>query len=272
MAKDMSVSWSSLETWIKCKQKDFLRTSGHKLKGTDIRTFFPGTVADRLMRAWLHDPIPGMLGDPDLVESCLDTEQINAVQNNDGVVKWKGPNDRAEVKAKLVRGLQLLEPTLTEHVVPYFYHPEYRFQHPVLIPGPDGDVRVQLTGGMDIFATDALELKDRTWYDVYDLKFTENKNYAASKKGQLTFYDLTTQLKFGMTCRKVAIFQPLIEDKPVHEFTINEEDRNYLLHQIVEMANSRWRGDVEPTSDPNACYKCDVAHACPKFINPRGGK
>lgn len=267
MTKEMTLSWSALETWMKCKQKDFLRGSGHKLKGQDIRTFFPGTVADRRMRAWLHDPEPGALGSEDLIEECLEAEEIHALMMNDGVVKWRGPQDRQNVKLKLIKGLTNLEPTLTEHVIPYLYSPEWRFTHRILIPGPDGeDVVVKLRGGMDILVTNP----ERTWYDVYDLKFTENKSYAATKKGQLTFYDLVTEMMLGMTCRNVAIFQPLIEAKPVHTFDIEDEDREFLMNQMVEMANSRWNNEVEPTKDINTCYQCDVSHACVKFITAKG--
>ena len=258
----MSLSWTSLQTWEECHQKDFRRRQGQRLPTMDSRNFFPGTVADRTMRFWLENGAPPG-GMPRIVRAMFDREETTAREEGDGVPKWRGPNDR-EVSINFVTELvRRLEPMLQELVLPFDYAPEWRFRHTILIPSLTGEPRpVDLVGGMDILVRE----NDPLDYDIWDLKATANKDYARKVRGQLIFYSLCVELILGRPARRVGILQPMVEGAPLVDFEITDDERRSVMSRMIAMAHGRWRGDHEVAETRGPCGWCDVKHACPRFM------
>lgn len=243
-----------------------------KSPGTDIRGYFHGTVADRVMRTWLNstDPQPGeMVG---MVEDLMIECEREALASGDGVVRWKHLNDRKEMGEFLVELVTRLEPILYELILPYEYEPAKRFKVPVQVPWLDGSpTEIYLVGEMDLLARD----ENLRWLH-WDLKATKDDYYWKKTFGQIVFYDIALEAmmseddpvpdQYALRC---GLIQPMCKEQ-TKEFTISQEDRDALWQRIVRMASDIWQKNNEPKPDNKGCERCPVRHACPKFkpINP----
>lgn len=253
----LRLSWSSLRVHDECHQKAKLIRSGKKNPAADIRGYFHGTVVDRVMRQWLEDPKPGLM--PAMVEEFVDRCEKDAIESEDGVVRWKHTNDKKQMTAWCVRLVKKLEPILEELVVPFEYEPALRFAVPYEIPYLDGTpTQVILSGEIDL-----LTRNDGAW-GLWDLKATEDNGYWRKTVAQLTFYDICVEAMFGSSPSEAGLIQPMC-DEQVLRVKITEKERAELLARVVRMAQAMWKADesLAPTTKP--CFNCAVKHACPRF-------
>lgn len=260
----LKISWSALQAHELCKQKAKLMREKHKSPASDIRNFFHGVVADRIMRAWLEsaNPVSGEM--VSWVDQFIDDCLKEAKDTGDGVVRWRDPADRARMADWIRVLLGRLEPFLQRDVLPFDYEPEYRFRVPIRIPDLNGNLaEIDLTGGMDILVRETLG-PPAVWAG-YDLKATENPDYLRKTLGQGIFYSLAHLAAHGTPFRTFAFVQPMVERNPIAHVVISDADLASMLARITAVAHDRWRGDEAPKKSSDGCSWCFVKHACPKF-------
>lgn len=254
----LKVSWSGLRRYESCAQRHKLVISGKSATVRNGRDFLPGTVADRVMRAWLSqdEQKPG-----EMVEMVQPYFDRYADEDSEYVIRWRGKNDRA-VTANLVReAVRQLEPILFKLVVPHEYEPEFRFDVPISIPYLDGHMTsIGLIGGIDLAVVDKPP-------DValYDLKITKNPQYVRKTLGQAIFYDIAFGHWYGRNPRSFDFIMPLCSPMlvPVH---VTEDDRRQMMARVIKMAHGMWRKEWE-TNRGSQCRYCEVKPACPEFVN-----
>lgn len=255
------ISWSSLQTWELCRQKWWLQSQRKSSPIKDSRNFFHGTVADRIMRAWLDDPQPGAM--PGMVADYMDKCEKEGQESGDGIVKWRHRTDREDVQNFCVELVTRLEPILYELVVPFDYEPAKRFKVPINLPGIDDiPVEVTLTGEFDLLVRDKTPA-----FNVWDLKATADNSYWKKTLGQLVFYDLAVWCMMGESPAKAGLIQPMCDQRVV-DFTFTNDDRRAMLARIIAMLRSMQRQEREPKEDPQGCFFCQVRHGCSKYSNP----
>ncbi len=262
--KRLKISWSSLQAHELCKHKAMLYREKKKAPATNIRPFFHGIVADRIMRRWLDadEQVPGQMVDwvEEMVQSCMD----EARSTGDGIVQWKHSSDRLEMADWIRVLLGRLEPFLLREIVPFEYQPEYRFRVPMRIPDLSGNIsEIDLVGGMDILVRESVGPPE-VWAG-YDLKATANPDYLRKTLGQGIFYSMAHYAMQGVPFRTFAFVQPMVEKNPIAYVDITDADLRAMLGRIVAMAHSMWRNETEPKKDSEGCSWCPVKHACAKF-------
>ena len=263
----LTISWSALKSHEECRQKHFLQQTGHRSPGRDLRGFFHGTVADRVMRAWLDQESPELGAMPGMVIDMIDKCLVEAKDTEDGVVRWKGREDRGILTEYVVELVTRLEPWLVANVLPYDYQPEHRFRVPVRIPYLDGTpVVITLIGGIDILVR---ENEAENVWAAYDLKATKNDQYVKQVLGQGIFYDLAIRAAWGKSPRTFAFVQPMCKEAIV-KVAITDDDRRSLMARIQRMAHSMWRKDFDVRGDTKPCGQCPVSYGCSRF-SPVGG-
>lgn len=268
------LSWSQLRHQSECRQKAHLLRQGKKAKDTNIRVYFPGTLCDRVMRAWLEDEARepgGMVTHPEYgVAATLVREEQAAKDSGDGIVRWKSANDRREVAELCARALTYLEPDLREKILPVQFQPAKKFRVPVQIPDLQGNsTTIALVGEMDILAYDSEHVGNQPWV-IWDLKITKDDSYWRKTIGQLVFYDLAVFAMFGQYTSSAGLLQPLCKQKAV-SIEIENQQRIEMMQRIIAMAHAVWREDFAIAPTTKHCYMCAVKNACPRFT-PVGGR
>jgi len=259
------ISWSSLQRYEHCKQRQLRTMEGKRLvKPYQGRDFLAGNVADRVQREWLRspDPQPGQMAEmvPDMLDRWSNPERGEEEANP---VKWKGDprKDRAEVQAFCTMVVTRLEPILLKWVVPFDYQPELRFATYISLPYFDERlVAVKLIGGIDI----VVRLPDERFL-LFDLKATKNDSYIAKTLGQGIFYDVAWSSYFGKgSPLRFGFIAPAL-DEPLIWCDISAEDRQVMFSRIQRFAEGMWNGDYAPKVDNEGCDYCDTKQACDKF-------
>lgn len=257
--RHLRISWSQLRAHEECRQRAYLLRTGHRNTAADMRVFFPGMVCDQIMGGWLSDPdrVPG--GMLDLVDTTIERLAQESAESGDGVVRWKGPDDKRDVAAYCTETLRRLEPILTKLVLPYRFLVHHRFNADIAIPYLDGElVTVTLTGEMDLLTSPP------AGNAIYDLKVTKDNSYWRKVTGQLLFYDLADILATRRRPLAAGLIQPMCTE-PVLAFTFTDDDRRRLQARIVAYATAAWRKDHPVTTDVHRCGWCPVRHACPRY-------
>lgn len=265
----LTISWSQLRAYETCKQRVKLRREGRRAKLTDQRIFFPGTVTDRVVRAWLEES-PGDLGRmPDMVSAIIDREEAVIREDEGGVMKWKSRDDRAKVLADCQEAVTKIEPSLMKYVVPFKYECDYRFRTKMRVPDPRGGfIEILLIGAMDIL----VHRLDKDRWAVFDVKHTRDNSYWRKTQGQLTFYDLDIELEYGQPTVITGLLQPLANPR-VKPIKLDANLRAQMLQRITAMVRDIVLEELPPRTDNKHCGFCDVRHACAKFtpvINAKG--
>lgn len=267
------ISWSALRTFEECRTRYKIKYVERKAAHVrEARHFLAGTVADRVMRAWLEsdDPRPGQMAE--MVDEFfhLHTEGEEAER-----ISWKGTKteDMERIREKVRRTVVNLEPILEERVLPYEYHPELRFETWINLPHPNGGeapLPVQLRGGIDLAVRTEGPSEERPAgrYELHDLKTTEDPGYVSKTLGQSTFYDIAFGQWIGDRRQPEAFtfILPLVEDRdPVIPITISDDDRRDMLARVIRMAHGiareQWGSEVPEGGAP--CWNCDAKPACP---------
>lgn len=250
------VSWSSLQRFELCKQKDYLVRQRLANPQKDVRNFLAGNILDSVQKEWLANPVGNMIT---MVDEH--TEKAIAESEKSGSIKWRSKNDKANIRNFCKEAAVALQPILEARVLPYEYEPAKRFYSPVKIRRPDGQVEeIILRGEFDLLVRDPAD--DR--FVVWDLKTTKDNDYWKKTLGQLVFYDLVIISMFGQPPKKTGLIQPAC-DEQVKEFYFDAQNRAEMWARITAMMQAEWAGDHSPKSDSVGCSFCEVSHACSKF-------
>lgn len=265
----LTISWSQLRLFEECRQKVSLLRAGKRQHAANARVFFPGTVVDRVVRDWLTNGAePGAM--PDMVSSVMVREKELLASDENRIVKWKDLDDEAAVREDCIQAVRNIEPALVKYVLPYEYQTDYRFRTPIDLPYQGGKVRALLIGAMDIVVHDP----DAGWWANYDVKMTRDENYWKKTQGQMTFYDLASELEHGQPTRASALFQPMCE-KQIKVIPTPAAKRQEMLAHIVQFSTAVLNEDMPMTLKRSDCVYCDFKHACPRFkpvLNASGKK
>ena len=255
------LSWSRLRTHEECRQKGYLQRTGRKASVDNQRNFLPGNITDRVVRDWLlGDPWNNLGGMPDMVPEYLNKAVSNAAEQN-GVIIWKGAEDKANVIEKCTKAVTRIEEDLKRVVLPYEYTPDYAFKATLEVPvrGRDEPVQLLLNGYMDILVKRA-----EGEYGIHDVKHTEDSSYWKKTFGQLVFYDVATRLTEGTFAQHTSLLQPLCKETE-KSFIITDDDRMKMFQSITNYAQDYVNNNVTPSPDPGQCVMCNVKHACVLF-------
>lgn len=261
---DTTVSWSSLRRWEECHQHQ-LRTIQGKASSGNGRIFLPGTLADLCMRRWLESDSPQPGGMHEYLDGLFITHTGPDAEYQ---IKWIGDPraDGRRVKQSVSEMLTVLEPMLTQRVLPYRYQPEVKFRQDIGIPGlHPGQTRVvTMIGGMDILVQD-----DNDDYEVMDLKATHDDGYAKKVLGQLIFYSVAVAFMFDLPTqpKRASFLMPGCREKYVG-VNITEADRRTMYSRIVRFCQGTWQNEWDPKADDDGCERCDTKHCCDKFVVP----
>lgn len=255
------VSWSSLRVHDECKQQSHLARRGKLAVLDNKRGFFPGTVTDRVVRRWLSDDPMSNLGCmPDMVDSIIDEEKAALAESGQGVVRWKDLGDREQVRTDCIEAVTKIQPALLKYVVPFDYEPDHHFESPVQIRFKDGSrATVLLNGYIDILVRDD---KGRFW--VWDVKHTRDNGYWRKTVGQLGFYDLAIELKFGQPTIQTGLLQPLCDPR-IKPYKPSADSRAQLLQRVQAMAYDIRHEVATPRDDMTLCVWCAAKNSCVKF-------
>lgn len=255
----VSVSWSQLRAHEECKQKSHLIRSGKRGVANNIRGYYHGMVVDRVMRAWLDNPDHPAGEMESMVDDMMNTVAQQAIDDGDGVVRWKHQDDRAEVREFCIELVRRLEPILREHVLPHEFEQAKRFRVPTTVPYLDGSPAViHLIGEMDLL------VKPASGWIIWDLKGTRDDQYWRKVLGQLTFYDLAVYALTGIPPAKTGLIQPMCT-QPLLEFAFTDDDRQVMWSRILRYVGDIWRHNVECKTGTQGCNYCDVRHACARY-------
>jgi hypothetical protein len=271
---ELNISWSQLRSHEECKRKASLLRQKKKQEMYDARVFFPGTVVDRAMRAWLMDDNRQPGGMEKSVAEVMDREEQHSRDTGDGIVRWKYPADRAEVTTFCTTLVTRLEPILVERVLPFEFEPSKRFRAPIEIPYLDGTKAVvNLNGEMDILVRDPARLDGPaplTPWQVLDLKATKDDSYWRKTMGQLVFYDIACFAMFQQFTYFTGLVQPMCKE-PIVGVSVDNQQRVEMMQRIISMAHDIWKNNFPLADTTRPCQRCDVKHACERF-NPVGGR
>jgi hypothetical protein len=259
----LKLSWSRIRLHQECQRKGALTAAGMKSPLADVRVFFRGNVVDLAMRRWLEqdDPRPGWMDAH--VDELFEKAEVSAAA--EGVVKWRTPSDKAEVRVWCRELVTRLEPILIKLALPHDYQPASRFEVPLTIPGPDGAPRkIALRGEIDLTIRGP-----GAPASPWDLKGTEDSSYWRKVTGQLLFYEIALRIMTGEWPKVSGLIQPMCPD-PVLPFHFSEDDRMQMFQTICRTAEDIWRGELPAKAGNAGCSQCACKSACPKFAHGRG--
>ena len=287
--KPITLSWSRLHDWMKCKQRTKLTFQKKKSKITNVRNFLAGSVADLSMREALDNAKKD--SDGRLLELSLDEllapvqskwdKAITAVEDdakdnsNRKVLAWSGldpEKDQRELLNKILVTLKNLHPLIEERVVGHRFIPEFRPKRmPVIgIPGLNGEtVFIQLFLAVDI----AIQVKEGDSptqlgdWGIYDLKTTSTEAYLEGTLPQLVFYDLAFSALTGKFPVEHELWAPLANPM-VRRVQIDDSHRKQMINWIINFCHGVWKGEDSFTADASNCYNCPTKNACPKMTLP----
>ncbi len=251
------ISWSSLQRFELCPQKNYLVMNGHSAPGKDVRNFLAGNILDSVQKAWLDSPVGSMV---DMVDEHME-KSIASAEAKD-TIKWRSKNDKSDIRNFCKSAAVSLQPILEARVLPYDYEPAKRFYQPVKIKNPNTNEveEIILRGEFDLLVRDPAD--DR--FVVWDLKTTKDNDYWKKTLGQLVFYDLVIISMFGQPPKKTGLIQPAC-DEQVKEFVFDNTHRAEMWGRITQMMQAEWKGDHSPKADNAGCSFCEVSHKCEKF-------
>lgn len=253
------ISWSALQRFEQCKQKQHLVSQGLSMPGKNVRNFLAGNVLDAIQKDWLENPVTNMV---DMVDEYMEKAITKSTEKD--TITWRNKNDKSTIKKFCKSSAVALQPILEARVLPYDYEPAKWFYVPVKIKNPKtGQVEeIVLRGELDLLVRET-----DGEFVVWDLKGTSNNDYWRTSLGQLVFYDLVILSLFGKSPKKVGFIQPAC-DEQVKEFTIDNSMRADLWGRINSMMVDVWDGNFVPKEDNTGCNFCEVQHCCKKFAKP----
>ena len=280
--KTITLSWSRLGDWAKCRHKIKLLHEGRKSKVVNARNFLAGNLADNSMREALEkakkDPMGRLLSlsvDELLAPLASKWDHYMNTGEENRIYQWQGdPNeDQARILASAKESLVKLHPILIDNLLGRRFIPEFRPPDmPVFgIPGPDGEpcyIRLYLAVDCAVqVEEDPGNPNGVGKWGLFDLKTTSTQAYLDKSLPQLVFYDLGFQALTGSRPVEHALWAPLMK-KPVQQVHVTDEHRAMVTNWIVTYCHSVWASEADFTQDPQDCYTCSTKSACPRFVTP----
>lgn len=271
--KPIRLSWSRLRVHGECPAKGQLLADRQKSRFADTRNFLHGNVCDLAMRRFLslEDPRSELGWMAAQVDALFDEWLEIAESSGDGIVKWRSATDQAEVREFCREAVTRLEDLLVRFVLPFDWHPAWRFAVPVKICYGTEIREITLVG-----ETDLLVFDDHGRVFIWDLKATKDKDYWRKTLAQLAFYALAVKLsgdgKLGQWPFRAGLLQPMCDERYL-TFDImagGGQAIREMTGRIERVASDIWAGRLDPKPH-EFCNRCEVRHACPAFT-PAGGK
>jgi hypothetical protein len=258
------LSWSRLRVHDECPQKGQLLADRKKAKVADIRSFFGGNVCDLAQRRWLGMEEQELGWMARHIDEIFDESERTARETGDGIVKWRSPTDKGEVRDFCLQLVTRLEPILAEYCLPFGWTPAYRFDIPFEVHG----IAVRLVGEIDLLVFD-----NRGRVAVWDLKATRNNEYWRKVVAQLVFYAIAVRAsgaeQLGRWPAMAGLIQPMC-DQRVLPVTITPAAIREMGARIERAASDILAGRLDPRPG-DYCQWCEVSHACPAWT-VRGGR
>lgn len=255
----LRLSWSRLRLHDECPAKgDLMRR--HKSPVQDIRSFVHGNIVDLAMRRWLsqESPEPGWMAAN--IDALFDESLQTAKDTGDGIVRWKGANDKAETREFCRDLVKRLEPILVKYALPFEWTPAVRFSVPILVEDLSGHMReIILVGEMDLLVRDC-----EGRYAIWDLKATRDNAYYKKVLGQIAFYAIAVKAVHGQFPVLTGLIQPMC-DQQVLPVTVDHDAVAQMAGRITKAARDIWAGRLAPKESNEGCAYCPVKHACSKF-------
>lgn len=265
----LTVSWSKLKDFEKCRKKAQLRSQGIKSKSKNLRPFFHGTVTDRILRDWIKDPNRDTWKMSTQVDEYIKLCEQENLDNGSGIVRWKSLTDKDELSIWCAELMDKSEHLLSELVIPYFpnVHPDKHLTAEVYIPGLDGKpTKIRLLGILDILV-DSPEM-----LAIHDLKATENENYYKQTIMQLVFYWILVKENYGRVPDRTSLIQPMCKEQ-IKSIVVTDEHVLNLMGKVIDYAHAVWKDEMFPKESDAGCLTfCEVSHACPKFAKDSDGR
>lgn len=260
--KDIRISWSRLRQHDECPAKGAL-LRGYQSPSKDIRNYFHGNVVDTCMRRWLAMDEPPFGWMQDNVAAVFE----EWTHSSEGIVRWRSPGDRAETLEFCRELVTRLEPILMKYALPFTWYPAVRFDVPMKVLHPSGEMRtIQLVGEMDLLVRDS-EGRRAVW----DLKGTKDDGYWRKVAPQMAFYAIAVAIMTGKFPVMTGLIQPMCEQR-VLPIAVTEQALREMGSRIERVARDIWLGRLAPKESNEGCAYCEVNHACPKYDIPgRGG-
>lgn len=279
--RTITLSWSRLNDWFKCKQRVKLLHEGKRGKLTNARNFLVGNLADHCMRAALTDAPQ----DPEgrLLSLSMDdllaplpekwVEETKPTKNT--ILKWDAANprkDQEKVYNSAVETLERLYPILQKNVVGHRFFPEFRPKEmPIIgIPGPDGEptyIRLYLAVDCAVQVEEGETPSSLGEWGLFDLKTTARQEYITHTMPQLVFYDIAWHAMTGKRPKAHGLWAPLMDNPeiPVH---VDDDERAKVTEWIISYCHSVWAGEDDLTEDESNCFNCSTKKSCPKVVKP----
>ena len=281
--KTITLSWSRLSDWTKCKRRVKLIHEGKRSNLVNARNFLAGNLADHSMREALEnapkDPEGRLLSlSLDELLKPLPKHWAKAMEEPEEgrIYKWAEGDPVADQRRILKSATQALEnlyPTLQEYLLGRRFVPEFRPKKmPVFgIPGPDGEpcyIRLYLAVDCAVqLKEDPDNLDGMGEWGLYDLKTTAQAEYLNQTLPQLVFYDLGFQALTGKRPVEHALWAPL-QSPVVRKVHVTDEHRAQVTNWIVSYCHSVWAGEDDFTDKESNCFTCPTKSACPKMVTP----
>lgn len=265
-AEPVPLSWSRLRVHDVCPAKGAL-LKDYKSPLSDLATYIHGMIADQLMRRWLsfREPPPGWMAAH--VDEVFEATVREARETGDGIVKWRGPVHKREVRDLVLELVIRLEDILAEYCLPFDWVPAYRFAVPLEV----GGIQILLKGEIDLLVFDSTGR-----IAVWDLKATKNNDYWRKTVGQLTFYAIAVAASdarlLGAWPAVSGLIQPMC-DQRVLPVTITRQAIREMGARIERAARDILAGRLDPRLNDD-CPRCEVRQACPLFkaTSPGSGR
>lgn len=281
--RPITLSWSRLGDWTKCKRRVRLIYEGKKSKTVNARNFLAGNVADQTMRDALSNASKDSEGrllslSLDELMGPLDQKWEDIINNpeKNRMYKWRTADpkeDQRAILSNVVKTLKNLHPILTKNLIGRRFIPEFRPKDmPVIgIPGPDGEpCYIQLFLAVDCLVQmeeDPINPNGIGKWGIFDLKTTPNIEYINQTLPQLVFYDIAYHALTGTRATTHGLWAPLM-DVPERIVTVTDEHRAMVTDWIVSYCHSVWASEDDLTKDESNCFNCPTKDSCPKFIVP----
>lgn len=282
--RPLTISWSRINDWAKCRHRVKLMFEGKRSKLTNARNFLAGNLTDHSMRHALENASK----DPDGRLLSLSVEELlaplpgvweKAIQSpeKNTVFKWdpKDPvADQKKILLKATESLEKLHPILERNLLGRRYIPEFRPKEmPIIgIPGPYGEtayIRLFLAVDCAVQVEEGSSGDSSTLgkWGLYDLKTTSSVEYINKTLPQLVFYDIAFQALTRARPVEHGLWAPLL-DNPEIKAEVTDAHRDMVLNWIISYCHSVWAGEADFTKDETNCYTCPTRSACPKVLTP----
>lgn len=279
----LTISWSRINDWAKCRHRVKLMFEGKRSKLTNARNFLTGNLTDHSMRHALEnaetDPEGRLLKitmDELLAPLPAKWESIINSPEKNTIFKWdeKDPvGDQKKIYAKAEQALEKMHPILEKNLLGRRFIPEFRpkVMPAIGIPGPYGETAwVRLFLAVDC-AVQVEEESDAPnglgKWGLFDLKTTESVEYLNKTLPQLVFYDIAFYALTRSRPVQHGLWAPLVKT-PEISTTVTDQHRDMVTNWIISYCHSVWAGEQDFTKDETNCYSCPTRSACPKVVTP----